>query len=393
MTKLTNRLLVCAIVAFVPLASVAQASKDATNAATAQPAESAKPIVLAENAPTSYTVVSGDTLWGIAAKFLRDPWRWPDVWNLNRDQVKDPHWIYPGNVIRLITDASGQPRLALASGSSSPAAPVSGGTESVQPRVRIQSVRDYIPSISAKTITPFLTLPLVASSDDEMLNSPKIVSTEEERVIVGTGDIAYVVGLSEGQPTRWQIYRPGKALVDPITSSVLGYEALYLGDARVLKFGDPTTTIDIVRSNREINRGDRLAPTTDGVVPAYVPHAPASRIVGSVVSLVGGVGESPQYSVVVLSLGKRDGIEVGHVLAAYQAGNVVSTNTDGFRWRSLIPRWIWKDRNELDIPSSVRLPNERNGLVFVFRVFDKVSYALVMSSSRALRVGDVVQTP
>lgn len=363
-----------------------------------------RPLTLAENAPDSYTVVKGDTLWGISGKFLKEPWRWPEIWNMNRDEVKNPHWIYPGDVIRLDFDGSGQPRLSL----------TAGNIIKLSPHIRVDRFSQAIPSIPARVIAPFLSLPLVIEING-LQNAPRIVATEEGRVIVGAGNGAYVVGMNESLGAKWQIYRPGAALTDPDTKEILGYEAKYLGDAHVSKFGE-TSTIDILRSTQEINRGDRLTPTVESAAPSYSPHAPDKPIGGSVIAINGGVTESAQYSVVALNRGKRDGLEVGHVLATFQKGEWASTKTEdssaAFRWNtdSSPPHNPTVDNNaqvppsgtassqaathaEISIPSQVKLPDERNGLIFVFRVFDKVAYALVMQSRRSLRIGDRVANP
>jgi LysM repeat protein len=370
-----------------------------------------RPLAIADNAPNSYTVVKGDTLWGISGKFLKEPWRWPEIWNMNRSQIKDPHWIYPGDVITLTYDADGNPRLSIGANST-------GGTVKLSPQIRSTKLAQAIPSIPEKVIGPFLTVPLVID-EGALQDAPRIVATEDERVIVGAGNRAYAAGIREEQGLKWQVFRPGKALKDPATQEILGYEAVYLGDARVSRFGKTAqvegtpipegTSIEIIKSTQEIGRGDRLTPTVEAPVPSYSPRSPDKQVKGSVVSIVGGVDESAQYSIVVVGLGKRDGIEVGHVLATSQLGKVVSTNdaTVGARNESVVSSFfkqVGDDLANIDkeyrekqpespIPAQVKLPDERNGLVFVFRTFEKVSYALVMSSKRPLKVGDVVQTP
>lgn len=397
------------VVAATPTPSAKTAPAPVKRAAT-RPTK--RPLAIADNAPNSYTVVKGDTLWGISGKFLKEPWRWPEIWNMNRGQIKDPHWIYPGDVITLTYDADGNPRLSIGANST-------GGTVKLSPQIRSSKLAQAIPSIPEKVIGPFLTVPLVID-EGALQDAPRIVATEDERVIVGAGNRAYAAGIREEQGLKWQVFRPGKALKDPATLEILGYEAVYLGDARVSRFGRTAevegapipegTSIEIIKSTQEIGRGDRLTPTVEAPVPSYSPRSPDKQVKGSVVSIVGGVDESAQYSIVVLGLGKRDGIEVGHVLATSQLGKVVSTNdaTVGARNESVVSSFFkqvgddlanidkeYRDEKkpESPIPAQVKLPDERNGLVFVFRTFEKVSYALVMSSKRALKVGDVVQTP
>jgi len=376
--------------ASLPMGLHAQdAVKTTSGAEKAKPAKD-NPLLLSTDAPTMYTVVKGDTLWDISGKFLKEPWRWPEIWNMNRDQIKNPHLIYPGDIVKLSFDASGRPALTIASTDA-------GGTSKLSPRIRSQALDQAIPSIPARVIGPFLSAPLVAE-EGSLTGAPRIIATEEGRVVVGAGNLVYAVGIKPDQGTRWQIYRPGKALVDPATKEVLGYEAQYLGDARVNRFGEGVTTpttLEIVKSNQEINRGDRLTPAGSAALPQYSPRAPDKQVKGKIVSLVGGVSETAQYSIVVLNLGARQGMEVGHVLSAQTGGELVSTESGdqsrSWSLKSALPA-SWRTGAD-GVPSEMRLPLERNGLLVVFRVFDRVSYALVMSSKRPLKLGDIVQTP
>jgi hypothetical protein len=336
-------------------------------------------------------VVKGDTLWDVSGKFLKEPWRWPEIWNLNRDQIKSPHLIYPGDIIKLSFDATGKPSLMIVPAEL-------GLTSKLSPRIRAEAIDQAIPSIPARVIGPFLTAPLVAD-EGAMKSAPRIIASEDSRVVVGAGNLIYAVGLRPEQGTKWQIYRPGKSLIDPATKEVLGYEAQFLGDAKVNRFGEgisTPTTLEIIKSNQEINRGDRLMATGNATLPQYSPRAPEKQVKGNVISVVGGVSETAQYSVVVVNLGKRELMEVGHVLSVQMGGQVVSTNVSeegahGWSLRSLLPA-TWRSRTD-GVPPEVTLPTERNGLLILFRVFDRVSYALVMSSKRPLKIGDAVQTP
>ena len=405
-SKLTL-LFVLLIAGIVPQAAWAQTKPDAkteagTSKSIATKSADASPIVLADDAPAIYTVVKGDTLWGISGRFLKEPWRWPEIWNMNREQIKDPHWIYPGDVIKLSFDASGRPMLSVVSGDGSVSGALgAGGTVRLSPQVRVDRLAFAIPSIPSKAIGPFLTLPLVIE-EGALLGAPKIVAAEDGRVIIGAGNTAYAVGLNPSLGIKWQIYRPGKVLVDPVTKEVLGYEAIYLGDSRVIRFGE-SSTLEIIRSNQEINRGDRLTPTLEATLPSYSPHSPEKQMKGAVVSVIGSVEDAAQYSVIAINLGKRDGVEVGHVFATLQRGEIVSTKDVGgasnysFGLKSLFSPAITEGTStkteDGSIASLVKLPDERNGLLFVFRVFEKISYGLVLSSRRTLTVGDVVQTP
>jgi hypothetical protein len=325
-------------------------------------------IKLQDNAPDRYVVVPGDTLWSIAAKFLKDPWRWPEMWKLNRDEIKNPHWIYPGDVIVLQRSA---PELGLQM----------GDTVVLLPRVRIEDTsKKAIPSIPPRVIEPFLTRPLVIEPDG-LDNAPRIIASQADRVYLGSGDVAYVSGISDAKiDSLWQIYRPGKPLVDPEGQKTLGYEANFLGDGKVIKTGDPAT-IQIFGAQREIGKGDRLIAAGPLTLVNYAPHAPAASVKGRIVATRDSLGETGPQNVVTLNRGKSDGLEPGHVLALLRLGR---TNLDTTPSR----KWFGADKVE-----TTKLPDERYGLVFVFRVFDRVSYALVMSASRPVQAGDVVTTP
>ncbi len=362
---------------------------------------------LQPDAPDQYTVVKGDTLWGIAGRFLKDPYKWPQIWQMNQDQIKNPHRIYPGDVIRL--DRSG-PSLSLAGGQAEAAA----NLVKVEPRVRVEPLQAAIPTIPGNAIGPFLSQPLVIE-EGGLDNSPTILATAESRVIVGAGDTAYADRIGSSDGINWQVFRPGAALRDPDSGEILGYEAKYLGDARVRRYGHPTT-LEITKARQEINRGDRLAPARETSFPSYTPRAPEKLIQGSIVSVDGGVSELGQYQIVALNRGARDGLQVGHVLASYHRGATVDTSgrTRGFLETKaggglfgemeIKPVPVVPDPPMPPAPkddkvgvaaagTTLKLPDERNGLVFVFRVFEKMSYAMVMSATRPIYVGDVVRTP
>jgi hypothetical protein len=326
--------------------------------AAAAMAQDVKPSDLADGAPDRYVVQRGDTLWGISAKFLKEPFRWPEVWRLNRDEVKNPHRIYPGEEI-ILEGRSGEPRLRL------------GDMEKLKPVVISEANREGISSIPQNVIEPFLAQPLVVDENGLRL-APRIIATQEDRVYVGSHNRVYVTGVKSNDPD-WQVYRPGQALVDPDTSETLGYEAFYLGIAHQSREGDPAT-FDISTARQEIGRGDRLVVAEKARIINYVPHAPTAAVAGRLISVYGGLGEGGRYSVVALSRGQRDGLEVGHVLALYRAGAVVADRFEGKK-------------------ETYKLPEERYGLVFVFRIFDRVSYALVMDAGRPVLVGDAVRTP
>ncbi len=337
-------------------------------AATPLMAQQQSDIKLQDNVPDRYVVVPGDTLWGIAAKFLKDPWRWPEMWKLNQSEIKNPHRIYPGDVI--VLDRSGpQPGLKM------------GETGKLLPRARAEDISSQpIPSIPPRVIEPFLSRPLVVELDG-LDKAPRIIAAQADRVFLGSGDVAYVSGIKDAKlDSLWQIYRPGMPLIDPETQKTLGYEAVFLGDSKVIREGDPAT-IQIFGAQQEIGKGDRLVAAGPLTLNSYLPHAPQVFVQGRIIASRGGMRETGPHDVVTLSKGRNDGLEPGNVLALLRLGR---TNLEKTR----DPKWFRPDKVE-----TTKLPDERYGLVFVFRTFDKVSYALVMSASRPVQVNDVVTTP
>jgi len=375
---------------------------------------------LQDNAPDTYVVVKGDTLWDISGRFLKDPWRWPQIWNLNRDQIKNPHRIYPGDLI--VLDRSGkEPRLSLVKGDQ-------GGMQAVKlsPGVRATDIGDEaIPAIPIRVIHPFLSQPRVVplgALDD----APYILGSNAERVVLGTGDDAFATGGKPGV-ANWSVLRPGKTLKDPETGEVLGYEVEYLGDARTLVEGAPQK-IRITRSAQEILPKDKLVEASDSSTFEYLPHAPEGQVSGRIISAYGGLSDSGRYQTVVINRGSRDGLEPGHVLAVFREGQAVTLTRDEkdrMTWvnekTTGVPdgaAWLYNDvrclkenskvtydqsadvrntfRNTCLTTSSenaIKLPDARSGLVMVYRVFDRVSYALIMDSDGPVYLLDRVKTP
>ena len=324
------------------------------------------PIQLADNAPDQYVVVRGDTLWGISGKFLKEPWRWPEIWNLNREQIKNPHLIYPGDVIVLERDENGNPRLRVKQMKQL------GKDGKLQPKIYSESVDKAIPAIPPNVIAPFISEPLIVEAN-ALDTAAKIIASQEDRVFTGTGDIIYVNDADPDQKT-WQIYRNGAALRDPADpKKILGYEAFYLGTAKQTRVGQPAT-FEVLTAKQEIGPGDRLMPYARPPLVAYVPHKPENNVDGRVVSIYGGVGSAGRGSIISLNLGTEDGIEIGHVLAL-ERNRVVTA------------------RDEKDNKIAVQIPPERVGLVFVFRTFNHISYALVVQSVSTVDVNDFVRTP
>lgn len=361
----------------------------------------AGPQDLRENAPETYTVVPGDTLWGISGRFLKEPWRWPEIWKLNQEQIRNPHLIYPGDVI--VLDRSGRDVQLRVS---------RGETVRLSPKVRVEPLAaKAVPTISPADIEPFLSKPLVVGAN-ELDGAARIIATDEDRVALGAGDIAYVEGITKEQGGAWSIYRRGDPLVDPDTDQILGYLAIYIGEAQVRHFGD-VSKIEITRSNQEVYTDDRLLPASKEMpVFSYVPRAPQKPVKGRIVSTYGNLVETGPRSIVALSKGSADGLEVGHVLAIYRAqpGARYALRTSPLWGRSgpsgddsprayyseqLTPRdaSLYPERRKITELDLAKFPSERYGLLMVFRTFDRASFALVMEASRQVSLNDVVANP
>jgi len=360
-----------------------------------QPAQA--PLTLKPDAPDRYVVVPGDTLWGISERYTESPWRWPELWNMNKEQIQNPHLIYPGYVILLDrakgtlsiaqpgTQPGAQPSAQPGAqpGARQEAAPGTGaqpsGSVKLSPRVRAEALPpEEIPSIPASVIEPFLTRPLVIEPDG-LDKAPTIVATQANSVLLSAGNTAYVRGIAGSVEENWYVYRLGKPLVDPDTNQTLAYEAIYLGTARVTRAGDPATVV-LTSAVQEVGPGDKLVAANVVRPLNYAPHPPSAFLKGRVMSIYGGldkVGEAGPLSVITINRGRADGLEVGHVLALYALGGTVRDTS--------------KPRGARD--AYIKLPDERSGLSFVFRVFERVSYALVMNITRPVTPLDVVQTP
>jgi hypothetical protein len=347
------------------------------------------PLVLRPDAPDRYVIVPGDTLWGISSRYTDSPWRWPDLWGMNREQIQNPHLIYPGMVLLLdrargTLSIEGQQRGTdpqqrgtgpgtQAGTGTGPIPP--GGTVKLAPRVRAESLAgQQIPSIPPSVIEPFLSRPLVIEPDG-LDGAPTIIATEKDRVVLAAGNIAYVRGIKEPKEETWFVFRRGEPLIDPDSERTLAYEAIYLGTAQLTRAGDPATVV-LTSAVQEVGAGDKLVAAGPAQALSYAPHAPSGDLKGRVIKIygtTGRVGEAGPLQIISINRGRADGIEVGHVLALYSLGGTVRDTTR---------------RNTL-----LALPDERAGLSFVFRVFDRVSYALVMHVTRPIGPLDVVRTP
>ncbi|MBI1733034.1 MAG: LysM peptidoglycan-binding domain-containing protein [Gammaproteobacteria bacterium] len=332
--------------------------------------------------PDKYVVEKGDTLWGIAGRFLAEPWRWPEIWKGN-PQIADPNLIYPGDVVSL-TYEGGSPVLSVSGGA---------GDRNVKlsPEVRTEPRDDAIPTIPIEAIREFLSRPLVLN-EGEIDAWPYIVSSYDRHLVSGTGNRIYVRGLkgNDGAERRYTLYRKGPAYRSRSGGRILGYEALYVGDAVVEKFGDPAT-LTITHAEREVLEGDRLVPQSrEEASSDFIPRSPAKSVEGSIISVIDGLSEIGQYQVVVLDVGANSGVEVGNVLGVYQSGKVVTDDVAVGHSRSELGlnEWLSLNRSHGD---KLALPEEYAGVIMVFRTFPEISYALVMEITNALKLSDSVR--
>ena len=316
--------------------------------------------------PDRYTVAAGDTLWDIAGKFLSRPWQWPEIWR-NNPEIRNPDLIYPGDVL-VLGYMDGEPRLSI-EGS------IEGSSETrLSPRIRSTPIDQAIPAIPMNSIRQFLSRPQVVGSDG-LADAPYVVAFADEHIVGGYGNRIFVRAVEEGAPTAYTLLRQGAPYKDAETGELLGYEGIYVGDAHLEQAGDPATLF-LDRTELEVRIGDRLLPVAQEKLRlAFQPHAPKAKIRGHVITVLNGVTQIGQYSIVALDRGAANGIEVGHVLQILQKGGMI--------------RDIVGSRSG----DTIAAPEQKAGLIMVFRVFKRVSYALVMNATRALHVLDAVQTP
>jgi hypothetical protein len=334
---------------------------------------------VADKAPSSYTVQKGDTLWGISGKFLKDPWRWPDIWRLNRDQIANPHLIYPGDVVKL-DYVNGQPQLSL-----------SRNGVRVSPSTRASALDiEVIPSIPPGDLEPYLSKNLVTGPDG-LTNAAEILSGRNQaRMVRGRGDVIYVAGLDQKLGDLWYIYRAGPPITSLDGQNVLGYESKFIGTARVEKFGE-LATVRIESADLEVMIGDRLLPAPRETILNYVPRAPDKAINAQIVRVPFSDTETGRGYVVTLDRGTADGLQPGNVLAVYRSVAPV-VDPRASKQQSAILRFL--DPTTIFTPAVLVSPaDERTGLMFVFRTFENVSYAVLLNTTDPVRPGDYARTP
>jgi len=327
------------------------------------------------NAPDQHEVVKGDTLWGISQMFLEHAWCWPQVWGMNREDIKNPHWIYPGQIVYFDRVAG---RLRLGQTTSSSGSGTSGGnipTVKLSPQIRGENLaNNAITTIPANSIEPFLSQPLVLEEND-LKAAPRIVAAQQGHVSAGKSDKVYAMGDLQGNVV-FQVYRPVTPLKDPETKQILGYEAAYVGSIKLTRPGKTeheASAFLVTASKEELTVGDRLLPAPNSEMANYVPHPPSTDVNGRVVSIYGGVSMAGQNQTISINKGAKDGIDIGTVLQMYRLGDVIVDKT--------------QDK------SVVKLPDEQYGTLFIYRVFKNVSYGLIMQITDAAQVGDIVKKP
>jgi hypothetical protein len=347
------------------IAEQAGAFRAAPAVAVGQPAPSP---VLNPRHPDTYVVERGDTLWDIAAMFLRDPWYWPEIWQIN-PQVANPHLIYPGDILSLAYLDDGRPVIQVERG---PAG--SGLVDRLSPRVRSEPLEEAIPTIPFETLRAFLSRPAIIQESE--FDTLPYVFAHPDGLLGSAGRDVYVRGTDAAPGDVFNVVHVGDPLVDPDDNEVIGYEGIYVGQGRVRASGDPATVF-LTESARETTIGDYLL-DEESIRPVnFLPRAPEEYTEGRIISVLDGVSLIGQYQVIVLNRGARDGLEPGHVLSVYQTGEIVK---DTIARRGLA--------NE-----KVRLPDEFAGTTMIFRVFDRMSYALVMEATKEIRVLDTVRNP
>jgi len=331
---------------------------------------------LAPNAPDSYVVKRGDTLWGIAKVFLRDPWFWPEIWQVNK-QIQNPHLIYPGDTLRLVY-IDGHARVTLQRGTME-----RGDSARVLPRVRSEPLESAVTTIPYATVAAFMSKPSVLSNE-QIKGAPYVFSTRDSHVVISSGDTLYARGFQSPVEagTHYNVVRVGDPLRDPDDNRIVGYDGIFTGSGRITRGGDPATLI-MTESSRETEPGDKLFAGGVDVPLDFIPSSPKVKINGRIMAVSDGVTVIGQYQVVVINRGARDGLAPGNVLGVFELGGYV---------RDTVDKGYLGGMSRLGA-KNVRLPDERTGTFMVFKTFDQISYGLIMEAKDIIRVQDLVENP
>lgn len=343
---------------------------------------------LAENAPAAHTVKAGETLWSLAGLFLKSPWRWPELWGMNLQDIRNPHLIFPGQVLRLVKEG-GRVTLELAGRGAAPqgapapqAAEAQPPTLKWAPRVRAEAYdAPALSSIPAASVAPFLEQVAVLSAG-EFESAPRVLGGQDGRSLLGRGEVAYAAAVVAQSP-RVRLVRQPRALLDPETGELLAYEARVVGSAEFVSPAETsarakgkgevlTPAVYRIESARlEVLRGDLLLSQTQAAAQgAYVPRAPTQPLQGRIVSVPGEALAAGQGQVVTLNRGSRDGIERGHVLSLWTA-STGTAQAAGVR-EGVGVQW----------------PASNAGHMLVFSVSERVAHALIVESREPVRRGD-----
>jgi hypothetical protein len=384
-TLIRSACLVTAVAASMVVLSVgvAQERDLRVAAAVGQPAP---PPVLNARHPETYVVQRGDTLWDIAAKFLRDPWNWPEIWQVN-PQIENPHLIFPGDTLTLVYNDNGRPAVTVTE-RGPVAGPVvsSGGVERLSPRVRELPLENAIPAIPYAQVQAFLSRSVVLEKKD-LAHLPYVVANHDG-LVSSAGEDFYARHATATKGSIYNVVHLGDKLVDPDDNAVLGYEGTYIGQGRVNRPGDPAT-LRLLDSTREALIGDYLLPEQDAARMNFIPHPPAKDVAGQIIAVMNGVALAGQYDVVVLNRGTKHGLDAGTALRVYQTGKVVRDEGGG-RGGGQGGK---NGREQGSFGKKVRLPDEPVGTMMVFRTFDRMSYALIMEATGDISVLDTVRNP
>ena len=331
---------------------------------------------LAPNAPDSYVVKRGDTLWGIAKVFLRDPWFWPEIWQVNK-QIQNPHLIYPGDTLRLVY-IDGHPRVTLQRGTLE-----RGDSARVTPRVRSEPLEAAVTTIPYATVAAFMSKPSVLSNE-QIKGAPYVFSTRDSHQVISNGDTLYARGFQSPAETgtHYNVVRVGDPLRDPDDDRIVGYDGIFTGSGHITRGGDPATLI-MTESSRETEPGDKLFAGGVDVPLDFIPSAPKVKINGRIMAVSDGVTVIGQYQVIVINRGARDGLAPGNVLGVFGLGGYV---------RDTVDKGYLGGMSRLGA-KNVRLPDERIGPFMVFKTVDQISYGLIMEAKDIIRVQDLIQNP
>lgn len=362
-------------------AAISAAGSEAPAPAAAAAPAPVSPAVVNPNAPKSYVVKKGDTLWGIASMFLKDPWLWPEVWIIN-PHVPNPHLIYPGDTLALAYGANGSPQVTVAQAGAARLDSVK-----LDPRLRSTPLDAAIPTIPYSAIQGFLSHPRLLTRD-QIKTAPYVLAFRDMHQVGGSGIEVYVANLNAEQNSRYAVMRVGDELRDPDDNALLGYEGVYTATALVERPGNPAKAL-LTEPAMETVAGDRLVTATEEATPVnFTLRAPSSDVRGRIIAVVGGTDLIGQFAVVAINRGKNQGLEAGNVLAVDSAGDTVRDLYSGGRDIKSMGSGI----NTAFAPR-VKLPDERSGTALVFKVYDRMSYALIVGASDTIHVRDIVHNP